>query len=360
MTTKWTQNKKTEFLGVDYVAQVINKSNSIFNKVDGSNDIGLDGYIEFIENESATGLCVGIQIKSGNSYQSANKEFAVITADVDHFEFWKSHILPIAGVVYIPEDDIAYWIDLSTFLKDNDLKGPYTIRISKKSIFTHETFSEFYKNFIAYKNKYNTDWNFGKALKGLLPIKDRDTRIESIKSLFYFHRNDIESWYYIINQFMIEDDFDVENVIIFTLRHVISHGDIFWHKGNFVNDSVRSFARGLIKDKFSKKEIAKLVRHIDEGGITRGSMGQNIYPIIDLVTEKIDFLKNVILDKSTDDNSRTWAGVILINEFQQYDIDRAIKFAESMIYNFPDSENTEQFELIRDSLRNDGFVDFTG
>ncbi len=89
-------------------------------------------------------------------------------------------------------------------------------------------------------------------------------------------------------------------------------------------------------------------------------MGQNIYPIIDLITEKIDLLKKVILDKATDDDSRAWAGVILINEFQRFDIERAIKFAESMICNFPDSEYIEQFGLIRDSLKNDGFVDFVG
>lgn len=360
MTTKRKQNKKTEFLGVDYVSQVINKSNSIFNKVDGSQDIGLDGYIEFIENESATGLCIGIQIKSGNSYQSDNKEFALITADLDHFEYWKSHILPLAGIVYVPEDDLAYWIDLSTYLKENDLTGPYTIKVPKKNVFVLENFPEFYKNFIAYKEHYNTDWNFGKALKGLLPDKNKYTRIESIKSLFYFHRNEIESWYYLINQFLVEDDFEIEDLLIYTFRHLISHGDIFWHKGNIVDDSVQKYGRGLIKCKFSKKEIVKLIKHIDEAGITRGSMGQNIYPLIDLVTEKIDFLKKVILDKTTDDDARTWAGIILINEFQQYDLDRAIKFAVSMINNFPDSENVEQFELIRDCLKNDGFVDFMG
>jgi len=229
MTTKWKHNKKTEFLGVDYVVDVISKSNSIFNKVDGSNDIGLDGYVEFIENESATGLCIGIQIKSGNSYQSENKETAIITADLNHFEYWKSHILPLAGVVYIPEDDLAYWVDLSSYLRDNDLTGPYTIRISKENVFTSNTFDKFYKNYTSYKDNYNSDWNFGKALKGLLPVKDRYTRIESIKSLFYFHRNDLESWYYLINQFLIEDDFEIEDLIIFTLRHLISHGDIFWH-----------------------------------------------------------------------------------------------------------------------------------
>lgn len=136
--------------------------------------------------------------------------------------------------------------------------------------------------------------------------------------------------------------------------------DIFWHKGNIINDNVIEYARGLVKEKFAEKEIAKLLRYIDDAGITRGSMGQNIYPLIDLVTDKINILKKIILDKSTDDNSRVWAGVILVNEFQQYDIDRAIKFADSMVNNFPDSIYKEQFELIRDSLKHDGFVDFFG
>ena len=360
MTTKWKHNKTAEFLGIDYTSQVINKAHSIFNKVDGSNDIGLDGYVEFVDNESATGLCIGVQIKSGNSYQNKNKDYAIITADFNHFEYWKSHILPLAGIVYIPEDDLAYWIDLTAYLRDDNLTGPYTIRISKKNTFIPETFSKFYNTFSEYKNSYKKDWNFGKALKGLLPDKDKNTRIESIKSLFYFHRNDAESWYYLINQFSRENNFIIENLLLFTFRHLINHGDIFWHKGNIVKESVREYARKLIGDNFKEKEIAKLLDHIDEAGITRGSMGQNIYPIIDLIPAKIDYLKKVILDKNSKEDSKAWAGIILINEFQQYDLNRAIKFADSMIYNFPESEFIEQFELIRDSLKKDGFVDFVG
>lgn len=360
MTTHWKQNKSTEFLGVDYVAQIVNSSNSIFNKIDGSNDVGLDGYIEFVENESATGLCIGVQIKSGNSYQTGNGKYVQVPSDLNHFEYWKSHILPLAIIVFIPEDELAYWVDLSSYLKNNGLKGPYTIRTSKENVFSADTFPDFYKNFLAAKENYNADWNFGKALKGLLPDKDRNRRIDSIKSLFYFHRNEIESWYYLINQFTIETDFEIERLLIFTFRHFITHGDIFWHKGNIIDDNVIEYAKGLVKEKFTEKEIAKLLRHIDDAGITRGSMGQNIYPLIDLVTEKIGILKKIILNKSTDNDSRVWAGVILVNEFQQYDIGRAIKFADSMVNIFPDSEYKEQFELIKESLKHDGFVDFFG
>lgn len=360
MSTKRKNSKLTEFLGIDHVASLVNKANSIFNKIDGSNDIGLDGYIEFVENESATGLCIGVQIKSGNSYQSTDKTFAVISADFDHFEYWKNHILPLAAIVYIPEDDLAYWIDLSCRLKDDNLSGPYTIRIPKDNALKFDTFQNFYEHFSPYRYKYSSDWNFGKALKGLVPFNNSNTRIDSIKSLFYFHRNGIESWYYLVNQFSIENDFDIQDLLIYTLRHVINHGDIWWHKNNIIEESIRKATRQIITENFSKGEIAKLLRHIDENGITRGSMGQNIYPIIDLVPDKIELLKGIILDESTDDRSRAWAGVILINEFQYTDKERAINFAKSMVNNFPNSEHRDHFELIRDSLKNDGFVDFRG
>lgn len=58
MTTKWKNNKVTENLGVLFVQNVITECKGIFNKVDGSNDVGIDGYLEFVQNESVTGLCV--------------------------------------------------------------------------------------------------------------------------------------------------------------------------------------------------------------------------------------------------------------------------------------------------------------
>ncbi|MFA6400452.1 MAG: DUF4365 domain-containing protein [Salinivirgaceae bacterium] len=357
------QNIKTEFQGVNYIAQVLNSANCIFNKIDGSNDIGLDGYIEFVENESATGLCIGVQIKSGESYQNGTKSQVLIPSDKNHLGYWKNHLLPIIGIVYIPSENQAYWIDITKYLngiKNIDAIGSYTISIPKDNIFSIQEFSSFYKSIYNYKVVFNKDWNFGKALKLLVPENGINDRIFAIKSLFHFHRNDRESWFYLVNQFRIEADFKIQKLLIFTIRHLISHGDIFWHKDNILSEDITNYGRKLIKDTFNVSDIGKLLNHIDEAGITRGSMGQNIYPLIDLVTNKVDCLKEVIMNDDTSDNARTWAGVILINEFQHYDIDRAIKFADSMLFNFPDADNIEQFTLIKEALTNDGFVDFTG
>jgi hypothetical protein len=82
MSTKWKKTKRTENEGKLHVAKLLNDFNCIFNKVDGSNDIGLDGYDAFIDKESATGLCIGIQIKSGNSYNERTVEQSFLQTEI--------------------------------------------------------------------------------------------------------------------------------------------------------------------------------------------------------------------------------------------------------------------------------------
>jgi hypothetical protein len=364
MTTKWKKNKQTENLGLLYVASIVNDCSCIFNKVDGSNDIGLDGYLEFVEKESVTGLCIGLQIKSGDSYQNQGQEYAVIKGDRDHFTYWSEHTLPIAGIAFIPADNKAYWIDITKYLKDNPLvikDGPYTIPVNKESIFDASTFPSFYHSFLSYKTSFNEDWNFGRTLKAIVDFKNINVRVDALKALFYFHRNQKESWHYIIQQFRIEDDEGIQELLIHILKHVVSHGDIFWHKGNIVDNETVKYARTLVSKYFGIIEIEKLLYHVDsETGISRGSFGQNIYPLIDLIPDKVELLKKIIIKPGTSDHVRSWAAIILIDILQRYDLERAINFADSMVNNFPSSEHYEHFVLARDTLREHNYVDFTG
>lgn len=363
MATKWKNNKITEYAGILYVQNVINECKGIFNKIDGSNDIGLDGYLEFVQNEFATGLCVGVQIKSGNSFQNKERDYSIIKSDKAHFAYWKSHTLPIAGIVYVPADGLAYWIDITEFLKGFPQlidKGPYSIRIKKDQIFDKDSFPVFYKNFSAYIEGYRNEWNLARSLKGLVDFKPKTERIDSIKALFYYHRDCKEAWYYLIQLFRRERDEDIQRTLIFTMKYLISHGDIFWHKNNLISEDIRTFGRSEIRSTFGLEELYKLLSHIDENGVSRGSIGQDIYPILDLIPEKYELLKKIILDEKVTDDIRSWAGVVAINDFQHYDLERAINFCDSMIDNFPNSENKEWFQNIKQGLEELGFVDFQG
>jgi hypothetical protein len=318
------------------VADVINNSNCIFNKIDGSNDVGLDGYLEFVEEESTTGFCIGIQVKSGNSYQTSNKKFALLKSDKAHFEYWGSHSLPVVGIVYVPEDKIAYWVDVTEYLSSNHsitFEGPYDIKVDKNKIFDEKSFPGFYKSLLSQKQVFKSEANFARTIRGIISTKPSYERVDAFKSLFSFYRDNQEAWYFVILQFIKENDKYIKKLIIYWLGRIVGHGDIFWHSNNVIDELVRKYAKNVIISLYGVDEIVKLINNIDDDGISRGAMGQNIYPIIKLITRDIEIFKKIILDKRSTEHTRLWAGVFVIDELQSYDLERATNFANSMIIN---------------------------
>jgi hypothetical protein len=221
-------------------------------------------------------------------------------------------------------------------------------------------FFEFYKNFSDYKLFYNQEWNLGRALKGIVAFKPRNERISSFKALFYFHRDCKESWYYIIHQFRFEEDKVVQFQILSKLRFLIVHGDQYWHQGNFIPEDVLDFSRNLIRTTYSNHEIDRLLDFIDEGGITRGSIGQDVYPLIDLIPEKIETLTSIAQNRETPAMKRFWATVILINDYQYDDFKKAVQFIDDIRSYFSDEDDIERLEGIRETLLTFQFMDFRG
>ena len=302
-----------------------------------------------------------IALFAGIILMGCNQTKNSIKSDKPHFEYWKNHSLPIAGLVYIPSEKKAYWVDITKFLQEQPSsieKGPYTIKFDKAHVFDRTSFVSFFKQFLIYKDAYKKEWNLARSLKGIVDFKPKRERFDAIKSLFYFHRDCKESWYYLIQLFRRENDKDIQRVLIFTMRHLISHGDIYWHKHNVILEDICQYGKSEIMSTFGEAEIFKLLAHIDENGVSRGSIGQDIYPLLDLIPDKFNSLKKIILDKRTSLEIRSWAGVIVINDFQSHDVQRAIYFCDSMIDNFPDSENREWFHNIKQTLIECGFVPF--
>lgn len=363
MPTQWSETKKTEIQGLNYVQRIVNDSGCIFNKVDGTNDIGLDGYIEFNQGNSPTGLCIGIQVKAGNSNLSVSNEAVTLKADQNHFEYWHNHILPIVAVVYIPKDEKAYWIDITQYLADDEdiiNQGPYTIKINKANIFDVKNFQLFHYELGKYLSSYGDDKFFGKSLRFLADFRSPENRYGAIRSLFSFHRNKLETWHYLISSFCFENDTKMQLAFIYAYRHLLAHGNINWHPGNIMDWTTRDEAKQLIPRYFGLNEISKLLNHIDEDGISRGSIGFEINFVIRLIPERVEFSKKIILNPETSDDKRFWTAICLINEFQEYDLQRAFYFAESMQTNFPNSIHVDRFIDIKKSLAEFANIDFCG
>ena len=72
-------------------------------------DLGIDGYIEFVEDEVATGIMLGVQIKTGPSYLVDRKreQFFEVTVSRRDLEYWRVQPIPTAIVFFEPASSLS-------------------------------------------------------------------------------------------------------------------------------------------------------------------------------------------------------------------------------------------------------------
>jgi hypothetical protein len=118
---KFPRSKATGKLGVSYVAGVVFEAGSIFREMPEDTDLGIDGHIEFVEDEVATGLLVAVQIKAGSSYlrqYSDAKYFTVAVSDGD-LRYWRVQPIPVVLIAYDPETKLSGWLDVTGYIRSH-------------------------------------------------------------------------------------------------------------------------------------------------------------------------------------------------------------------------------------------------
>ena len=86
-----------------------------FLEVDQQQDIGKDAYVDLVDGERISPLCVALQVKAGLSYRTAKGEY-VIPLDA-HADLWRRSTVPVFGIVHDPEDNKLRWVDLTGYLR---------------------------------------------------------------------------------------------------------------------------------------------------------------------------------------------------------------------------------------------------
>lgn len=117
-------------LGVSFLQFLCSSNNTIFRPI-RMFDVGIDGLIEPQIERVATGHFIGVQIKSGESFQRSAPGTYSFKGDKTHFEYWRRCTMPIVGVVFDPTIKRAVWINL-TEISEERLKsaGPWSVRLS--------------------------------------------------------------------------------------------------------------------------------------------------------------------------------------------------------------------------------------
>lgn len=335
--------------------------NCTFTEVGLESDLGNDAYIEFIVGEEATGCCIGVQIKSGESYVSSDRRTYYLRGDKDHFVYWKSHILPIVGIVFNPSVEKAVWCDITEYLESNPEvieKGPYRILISSDNEFSRTTFNDFIRHFLKHQVKYREGDNFGRALEYFADVRDVQKCLEGMKALFFFHRNRKATWYYLISSFGgIENKF-LRNQLTIYLGHIPGHPDILWYNSNIIDQDIRNYSLSLIEEKFGRKEIELLLELVDELGFARGTIGQWVHAIIDIIPNRNRILKSLAFDEHIHEKVRCDSLMLLIYYVQISSANRCIQLITRYLERFPDSNYKDILLEIANTIKEFGSVSF--
>ena len=115
---KYPLTNATSKTGINYVRNIIESKNCIFNEIHQENDVGIDAIVELVKEESPTGNCLALQVKSGLSYFDSNKNECLIPIKA-HLEYWENYALHVFGIVYVPTHEKAYWVDIKKYINKN-------------------------------------------------------------------------------------------------------------------------------------------------------------------------------------------------------------------------------------------------
>ncbi len=114
---KWKKKNRTANEGILFVENVVNDHGSIFRPVHQETDVGIDGHIELVDNETVTNKLVAVQVKSGESYVSSDGTRFSIRVDQEHIDYWCSYLVPVIMVCYSPSRELAAWTPISEYVR---------------------------------------------------------------------------------------------------------------------------------------------------------------------------------------------------------------------------------------------------
>lgn len=106
---KISNSSKIDRLGVQCVGYKFERFGYVFREQMVS-DFGIDAQIELLDEDSATGKLIAVQIKSGKSwFKETNDRGYVYRGDMSHLDYWLHHSLPVLIILCDVDEDECYW-----------------------------------------------------------------------------------------------------------------------------------------------------------------------------------------------------------------------------------------------------------
>jgi len=264
-------HRSTAKAGVNAARTLFEGCNYVFQEVELGNDFGKDAYVDLVNGREVTGLCVALQIKSGESFRRSTGYAIPIE---EHYSIWRHSSLPVAGIVYDPDIDKLFWCNISEYLETLHDEIPASISVSKDKVLDRVTLERHFKPEM---RRTAGRRSVGTALLQLCS-QSKSVQVAALADCFAVGRS--EPRVLILLRYLL-DLLSGESLKVgmLVLAHATPHPDIFWsYKHNWIPEEVRVQVRPHFN--WSHEELCRMFAAVEWSEWERGNNGQNLYMLL--------------------------------------------------------------------------------
>lgn len=218
------------------------------------------------------------------------------------------------------------------------------------------TFPELRDYCLKYRDEYNREPNFGRALESLSDRGDVERCFDGLRALFAYHRNQPATWYYLISCISNYKGHLILRLLIARLCLVPGHGDIWWDKQNTINEEFRRGALVMMTERFDRRDAITLLSAIDDAGVDRGTIGQCVHALIDTMADPASVMESIAIDPSQDERIRHNAILFSVTAAQSHSTPTAFAILNRLRTSISDNEFSALINWLDEDLRENGYV----
>jgi hypothetical protein len=289
---RYKRTSVTAKVGLNFVRAVVEGAGSLFHKIEQENDLGIDALLEFVRDERPLNQLLATQVKSGASYYDQKHDECLLPV-ASHRDYWLKYPVPVVGIVYVPSQQKAYWVDIKHYLKKHPAASIIRFPRTEANRFDGD---QFLAVFMPLALQETPVLPFSDAL-ALFRSSNPDERQLGLVVLFRRYPNQTDAWDAFVDLLVTAPTGSIPPGLIYYLAHIPWHGDIFY-RGETITAATREHVHKLLST-FGRPEVLKLLHFIDqENMISRGTLGQSVEAIITSLPEPTPFLKAIAEDSS--------------------------------------------------------------
>ncbi len=200
--------------------------------------------------------------------------------------------------------------------------------------------------------------NFGRALESFSVREDLERCFDGLRALFAYHRQQRVTWYYLISCLSNYREHPILRALIVDLCHVPGHGDIFWSKGNLIDEQVRRSALLFMRERFDRRDALMMLSAIDDAGIQRGTIGQCVHALIDTLADREGTMESIAIDQGQGERIRHSAILFAVDAAQSRSVEHAIAALDRIAPAMQDEDLSDVVSWLKHELLQFGFVSF--